>query len=135
MINHSFGDSMGLRDELDFDVGKILSEDGAELQKILNDPYLLPRVIAWEVSDQIEKREITERDFYEALGGDVLDKALVAWLEAVSDSLPKLQRRAMKALIERMETSLEIAATGLETKIRAKDYETEIKKKVEEMPL
>ncbi len=127
--NISVGVAIALRDNLSLDIAT-LTEHSTEgfLQRLLSDSWLLIDALLLVTASQRDERSIDSNGFLSAIGGDVLDAATMAFLEGVTDSLPKLKRRPLKKVLANMAATMETAATKLETATEAKlaTMETEI---------
>lgn len=108
------------------DITKLFERTDSILNNLIGDPWKLVELIEIVVSDQLSERKIERIDFLEALSGDVLDEATIAFLNGVAMALPKLQRRAIQAILRKISTGLESGATKIEAKIASLDLEKEI---------
>jgi len=120
----TIGDSMRLKRELGFDVGKLLEEGNGEFQKLIQDEWLIIEILAVLLGPQLQSRKMLTDSgdgdgskkptdsFYDGLVGETLDDATAAFLHAVADSLPK--------------STIETAATAMDRKIESMDLEEKI---------
>ena len=112
------GKAMRLRDELGIDVGKILDDENKLLNDLIQEPWQLVEILVSLTRERRESIEVDDQDFCEALTGDVLDDASIAFIYGVALSLPKLKRRALMATADRIFGGLDVAATKIEEVIR-----------------
>jgi len=138
-LNFTIADAFRFKRELKIDVDLLTRGDDGEIERILCDGWRIVEILVALLGPQIERAGLLEKfeengvekfrpsdDFYEGLGGEVLDEASVCFLRAVASSLPKLKRRALLAMIEKLSPTIEMAAGKLEEKIRTKDLTEEI---------
>ena len=142
-LNFTVGDAMELKRELGIDVGKLLEKENGELEKIIQDEWVIAQILAIQLGPQLQRRDMLmdsgdgdgsktpTRSFFDGLGGEVLDSAILAFLHAVAESLPKLKRRAMKAMLQKLSPTIEAATLAMEKKILEKKTEEEVAAKVE----
>ena len=139
------GTAIRLRDELGIDIDELINGSDGEVEAMLSSSYRLHALMAIVLEKQIESRsmvvnrsrtktklengvekEYTEEyralsdDFYDRFHGETLDEALIQFLLAVSDSLPKIRRRALQALIQKLSPMIETAATKAATEVEKK---------------
>ena len=132
------GDSIRLKRELGFNIGKLLEEGSGEFRKLIQDEWLIVQILAVLLGPQLQSRKmLTESgdgdgskkptdSFYDGLVGETLDDAIAAFLHAVADSLPKSKRRAMKAMLKKLSGTIETAATAMDRKIESMDLTEKI---------
>jgi len=116
-----------LKDEARLDVEKIFDRDGAFVRTLLSDQYSLIQALEIVTEEQRKRLEVSRKDFLEAIDGEVLDEAFDALLAGISASLPKLQRRALVAMIPRIATGLDAMVSKVETQIEKAGSELETK--------
>ena len=130
-ITITVGAAIKLRDELGLDVQTFIDERSETLEAMLSDSWKIVEILGLLLPEQIKRRNLTDEQFFERLEGSTLDDATIAFLEAVSESLPKLKRLPMQALIRKLAPTMDRATKILTEKVDAKDLETEIAEKVE----
>lgn len=150
-ISFTSGDARRLQRELGIDVDKLTSGDDQTIEKLLESSWLMVEILVLVLEKQIESRnlvetfseditkkvmvdskleEITETvtkrrvsdEFFDLFDGSIIDEATLAFLKAVGDSLPKLKRRALLAMMERLSEIVETGTRGIESKIRGMNY-------------
>ena len=98
-----------VRDALDFD---LLSKRGVEqLGDLAADPILLVATLYVLCKDQIAERELSEKVFAAALYGDAIAEAVDALLEGLIAFFPERQRRALMAVMARID---KVQATAMD---------------------
>lgn len=83
--------------------------DGDTLQRIGADPVLLVEVLASILESQLEKAGVTPEAFGESLGGDALDHAGNALLDAIAEFFPSPKRRLMQGILQKTRAQTEQA--------------------------
>lgn len=121
--------AMRLKDEARLDVEKIFDKEGSFVNALLSDQYRLIQALEIVTEEQRKRLEVSRKDFLEALDGEVLDEALDALLLGIASSLPKLQRRALIAMVPRIATGLDAMVSRVETQIEkaGKELETTLR--------
>ena len=138
-LNFTGGNAIQFRRELGVDVEKLVAGDDGEIEKILSSSFRIFELLIPLLSSQIEAAGMMtplpgkdnfrpSDDFYEGFGGDVLDRASVAFLLAVCDSLPKLQREALQAMIAKIFPAIDSMSQKVVKKIQSMPIEEEIAK-------
>lgn len=92
-------------------LGKLLEDKLAKYAELVSDPELLVDVIFVLCSEQAEKRNVTDEQFGRALGGDALEEATAAFVQAFSDFCPSRLRTILKAIHAKAAT-VQTAATA-----------------------
>ena len=138
---------MRLKRELDFDVGKLLEEGNSEFQKLIQDEWLIVHILAVLLGPQLQNRKMLTDSgdgdeskkptgsFYDGLVGKTLDDAIVAFLYAAADLLPKSKRRAMKAMLKKLSETIETAATAMDRKIESMDLTEKITTAIDQIEI
>ena len=132
-ITITVGAAMKLRDQLGVDIQKLVESHDGTLSGLLTDVWKIVEILALVLEDQVKKRGLQDSEFFERLTGDVLDFATMAFLEAVADSLPKLQRRPIQELMKKLNSTLDRATETMAEKVKATDVEAEILEKIEKI--
>lgn len=127
------GKAMKLKDELGLDVQTLMDKNSVTLERMLSDSWKIVEILALLLSDQFENRGLSDQEFFERIEGSTIDDATIAFLEAVADSLPKLKRRPMRMMIQKLSPSINQAAERVEKLVESKDLETELTKKLDEI--
>lgn len=83
----------------DCDGLNILSADGEAFDKMYEDPLLLCDVVWILVSEEAQSQSITQLQFHKAMGGDAIDAATVAIVDAVKDFSRSHQRDLLEAVV------------------------------------
>lgn len=121
IIKITFGELRRIRDELSFDLTKIL--DGGEESQRITDPILLVDIIYLLIEAKANERSVTPEDFGRSLDGETLEKATEAMTGALIDFFPParrdLYRRAIQAGQRLSEITISQALEAVE-KIEAK---------------
>lgn len=113
----SVGLAMRLKDEAELDVEKVFDREGSFVKKLLDEQYRLIQAIEIVTEEQRRSLEVSRKDFLEAIDGEVLDAAFDALLIGIAGSLPKLQRRALIAMVPRIATGLDAMTDQIEARI------------------
>lgn len=101
-------------------VDKLLDPAAKEMQK-LADPRILVRVLWVFVQEQAERAKVSPEQFGRALGGDSLEAAFNALLDAIVGFYPARQRAALTALTGKINEVAALKATEAEQAIKALD--------------
>lgn len=99
------------------DVNLLDIADKEVLQQLSNDLVLLVDVLYCLVKKQADEAGVTDEKFGEALGGDVLDDAVVAFRKELVDFFPKRRRETLRKLLEKEEALEQAALSRIETRL------------------
>ncbi len=91
--------------------------DGKLWEQLATNPELLVNVLALSVKASLDKMAIDEQEFAESLGGDSLESATKALMDAIADFSPPLQRAAMRKLIQKTNAVEQLAGEDLNKKL------------------
>ena len=80
-----------VRDECELDLLKIV--EGTLIDKLMTDPVLLVDVLFVLCRPQVKELDITDEDFGEAMAGDAIEHAVIAFLDALVDFCPSPRDR------------------------------------------
>ena len=80
------------------DLNKLLDEKCQPLGELLADPCRLVDVLYALCKEQADKAEVTDQQFGESLGGDVLEEAAHAFLEELIDFFPRRVQETLRKL-------------------------------------
>lgn len=148
--------ALRLRDELGIDVDKLIKGEDGTIDAMLSSQWTLYSILGIVLEKQIENHEFAVKrtrkvqgshsgetetyraltdEFYDLFSGDILDKAMVVFLLSVSDSLPKLPRETLRAMVAKISQTTDMAAQEMAKKIEATDFETPIRKEIEKINL
>jgi hypothetical protein len=98
-----------VKQTLDIDLLQVL--DGTLLERLANDPCLLCDVLFVVCQPQAQAAGVSDVQFGEALGGDALDLASQAFLEALVDFFPQARRQVLREALIKLR-ALENRAAG-----------------------
>jgi hypothetical protein len=95
-------------------LGVDLVDVGGEIfQRLQNDPILLCDVLYLVCKEQADAQAISDVDFGRAMGGDAIDEATDALLEALINFFPRSRRDAIRAAWARVRTLDAMAAARI----------------------
>jgi DNA-binding ferritin-like protein (Dps family) len=109
---------------------RVLADTGADLyaaasgelfQKLATDLDLMVKILWSVVRPDAERRQVTADEFTDALGGDVLEAAQAAMLEALADFFPSQRRSLLRALVQRTREAEQAAGELAAEKLRQMD--------------
>lgn len=108
-----------LKERIGFD-----ARDPDSIMQAASDPVLLVDVLYLLCEDQAKEFSVSERQFGEALAGDVLEQAVDAYLKETVDFFPPRQRPALNKMLAKM-TDFQNRATAMaEEKIDSPEMES-----------
>ena len=117
-----------------FDLLTLASGETESLARLQNDEMLLVKIIYSLVEDQVKKAELTEREFFAGIAGDVFDDASEALLEGLIDFFPKHRRTLLRAAVEKVSLAQDTAIEKvLDSGVIDKAVETELRKLDEQL--
>jgi len=97
--------------------------DPQSYQALAEDPVRLCDVLFAICKPEADGREVSDESFGEALAGDVLDAAIAALLEELTDFFPKARRPVIRKAVEKL-TRLQAAVNRIQTaKLDAMDVD------------
>lgn len=82
-------------------IDALIGDEFAGLTKLFGDTVLFVRVLWVMVEEQAEKVGVKPEDFGRSLGGDPLEDAGTAFVQALADFSPRHLREVLKALMAR----------------------------------
>ena len=107
------------------DVNLLELLEGQLLQRLAADPVLLCDVLYAVCQPQASERNLTDEQFGAAMGGEVIDKACAAFLEALTDFFPNTQQREnLKLLLTKIQRAREQQYGLMRTKLESLDLDT-----------
>ena len=80
------------------DIGRFLDNEFAGYIAVLSDPVIFMDVLFVLVSEQAEKRGVSDEQFGRSLGGDAGEAAVAAFREAFESFCPSRQRKLLRAM-------------------------------------
>jgi len=121
-----------IRDVLNIDLMEAV--DGQLVTKIADDPALLCDILFLIVAEQTEKRAVTDEAFGRSLAGDAIDHATTAFLEELVDFFPKLRRRPLKTVMEKVKKHESAVMDYMETTVSEINVDEAIQKALKSGP-
>ena len=107
--------------------------DGQQaIDRLLNDPAMLVDTIFVIAMPQCETAGVTDEDFGEAMGGDAIDAATVAFLEAFVNFSPPAKRRALTKLLAKIRQLEAMRAQKAEQQVDAGVLDTLVEKELQQ---
>ena len=127
---------MAIKKELNIDIANIFDDDNNWLENMmtLDDLGLLLEIIGHCLGDQLEKKEVSEDDFYGSLGGESLQNAASALCQAIVNFIPAHKREPLQQLMKSSQENLAEMSSLLvqRTQEIQKKTSTDMKKYLEE---
>ena len=102
-VQISAQDIITLKKTLDIDLMKSLNDEGKTLYGITEDVEKLVNVLHLLCADQAEKAGVSATEFARGLGGDTLENATKAFIDAFIEFLPPQKRAFVKMAEEKRE--------------------------------
>jgi len=124
-LNLTIGALKRIKAELDISV-----EDDSFITKLYTDPIFMVAVIWNIISRQAEQQAVTEEDFAEAVGGDVLGKAQEALVNELQLFFTARGLAANAKAVGKMQAILSEAQKQAEAKIDSIDVQSVIAKEL-----
>jgi NAD/NADP transhydrogenase alpha subunit len=82
----------------------IMAEDGGGINSLASDPVALAEAIWMVCEEQGQKRSITDSMFYSSLGGDSIEAATDAMINAIIDFFPSARKRLLQKAMDKSRT-------------------------------
>ena len=89
-----------VRNLIDVDLMECLLDQNSLIDRMAIDPVLLVDVLYCVCKPQADEAGITDEEFGSAMGGDAIDHATSAFLEALVDFFPKPRREILERGIQ-----------------------------------
>lgn len=115
-----------IRQRLDLDLMRLLDDEGQILTRLASDPALLVDLIYLLCAEEAERLGISDETFGRRLGGDTLDAATDALLEAVVDFFPSAQRRIGRTMLGKARAARDRITSRIETLLASPELDDEI---------
>jgi len=102
--------------------------EGETMQRLVQNPVDLCNVMFALVKPQADEKNVTDEKFGEGMAGEAIDRAVVAFLEELTDFFPEPRRSLLKKAVQKINQMMTIAAEAgheylnnpaLEEKLRA----------------
>ena len=135
----TFADTTGREWKVDVNVGTckrvktllpgtdLLDVAGGDLLcRLASDPILLCDVLYVVVKPQADAEGVSDEAFGQALGGDALEAATTALLEALSDFFPSAKRRVLQKALVKLRALENRVADAAEARLEGKALEREL---------
>lgn len=118
---------MSLQDS-GIDIASVFSGDDDTLEEIISGDRMMDilGIIGMISESQREERGITKQDFYNALGGEVIENATLAFLQAIINFTAAPKRPAMLAVLEQVLNALNLAGEKTAEKISSPETTEQI---------
>jgi len=97
-VNITVGDCRTVKQMTGVDLGNLLANEFAELNRLLGDIVLMVDVIYVCCKDEADANEITDVEFGQSLAGDSIEAACNAFIEAYADFCPSRQGQILRNL-------------------------------------
>ena len=105
-------------------LGLLLNDEMALLQRVLGDPIELVNVVYAICVNDCERLGVTDEQFGESLAGDSIEHCIDAFMEAVIDFFPSRQGKILKAIVRKTNELRDALAKELEDQIEEKYSQT-----------
>ena len=99
--------------QADVRLDRLFDDELAGLTALARDPIKLVSVLWVMVEEQAQKTGLTAEQFGRSLGGDSLEAATTALIEAVADFSPSRQRKMIQALTAKSNEVADAQATAI----------------------
>ena len=106
---------------------------GDMLERLAGDPVLLCDVIYCICKPQADAEKISDEDFGHAMGGDAIDAATSAMLEALVDFFPSRKRLLLNQALDKLKKLEGMAMNAIETQLASTQMEDAMEKKLQEI--
>lgn len=113
------------------DVDLLDAAGGDLLPRIAADPVLLCDVLFALCQPEAEKRGVTDDQFGSAMGGDTIDDAAEAFMEALVDFFPKRRRAVLTKARTKLAAFEEIAMNAAAARLDDPALEAELRAQIE----
>ncbi|MEM8739467.1 MAG: hypothetical protein AAGG38_13470 [Planctomycetota bacterium] len=98
-------------------------DDEELIRKLRTDPYLLVDTLFAAVQPQAEAAGVSDEAFAASLGGDTLERATAALLEAVADFFPSRKAQVLKKSLAKMRQTEDVFLEAAESQVEVFDAE------------
>lgn len=113
-VDLTLGEIRQIRDELDVDLLACLENDAAILRRLFSDVYLVGDCLVVACRRQCRDQGIEVDDFVRSLGGDCLESAHSAFVDALIDFFPPPRREALRKMVDKArEVGRRVQALGM----------------------
>jgi len=117
------------------DLLDIVQDRGKLLSQLTDDPITLCNILYVICKDQADEQKVSDEDFGRGLGGDALEQATVAFLEALVNFFPGHKRRVLQKVLDRSAEVQSMATDLIIAKLDDPAIEAHLKARVEKILL
>jgi len=114
-----------LKERINFD-----ARDSQSILQAANDPAILCDVLFVLCEDQCKAAGVSGRQFGESLGGDAIESAAEAYIQATIDFFPQRQRQAIQMMLAKMKETQNRAMEMAKEKLTGAEMEKLITKEL-----
>jgi hypothetical protein len=118
-----------LKNELDLDLMKIAEPDSDLLDRLAGDPILLVDAL-WVICR--DNATITDEEFGQRMGGESIDNAVMALMEAIADFFPRARREILRKMIAKARQAEETVLSRVSEKMDSGEIESEVERQLNE---
>jgi hypothetical protein len=118
-----------LKNELDIDLMKIAEPDSDLLDRLAGDPILLVDAL-WVICR--DNATITDEEFGQRMGGESIDNAVMALMEAIADFFPRARREILRKMIAKARQAEETVLSRVSEKMDSGEIESEVERQLNE---
>jgi hypothetical protein len=97
--------------------------EGKLVERLINDPILLCDVLYCLCKPEADAKNLSDVDFGRAMGGDAIDGATTALLEALVDFFPQGRRRVLSKALAKLNNLQVRALAAVEAKLDSPEME------------
>jgi len=115
-----------LKRDLEVDLMTIAEQGDDLLGKLASDPVLLVDALWVVCRDQAEADGIGDEAFAGRLGGDSLDEAIMALMEAIADFFPKARRQMLRKMLAKAREAESRLLDQINQKLDSEEMDAEI---------
>ena len=121
------GTYLSLKDD-DIDISSVFSGADNVLEEMIGGDRItvMLDVIAMITEEQRKQKDVSDKDFYESLDGEVIESATLAFLQAVVNFTPAPKQPAMLAVLSQVRKAMDHASQALTEKIQSEEVLDEI---------
>lgn len=106
-----------VRQELEFDLGKLIEDDARPLRDLLDDTVRLVDTVYILCRAQAEKRGLDDQQFGESISGESLEGLGSAFIDALVDFFQPRQGQLLRKMIDKGRLAQRILAERIEVRI------------------
>jgi hypothetical protein len=122
-----------VKSTLGVDLLAVAEAESTLLARLYTDPIFLVDLLYVLVQEQAQARGISDEDFGAGLGGESIDQAAEALLQAITDFFPRRQREVLQALLAKVDEGMERVVVRIRERVATPQLTAAIDREIDRL--